>query len=816
MRRSPLLVLSSLCACFLLSFLTPAMADDEKEKVAVDPYRFKPLVDARGKKWDIRDDGSITDGSNDCFDGAFDMMIESNRLRYYYQRKLNLRNRGGGIWFQQGNTYIIGPLEMERIPSVKGISITRYISLTSDKKWLRYIDVFENNGTAEVKLSYQVRLDFGSAIQSVKGNNGRDNANEKSWAFSYVQRPNRPHVIHVVRSPGNNRVSVTQTVNSDIAKENVGPLKIPGKSKIGIAHFVAQVDTVKDIQTALSRFSVGRALADVPYSLRRILANFSSGIAIEGLSIPRESESDLVVLRSGKTLLGEVTDQSFLIETIAGPQNLARDMVIGMQLRGSVGEWSALVGCLDKQVFAGTIKQKKLGFKLSSGQQLQIKMSMIRSIGMKTKDDEARSKKVRVPGKFIRLRTGDALGVEDLGKPVQIVTRYGPLSLKLKSIAQLFLEEPSNWGHGITMANGSRMGCLVTNPALEVMLTNTKNAEGNKAVTIRLDLILQIMDSVSGELARPPAGYFHIEMKNNDKLICRLKSDKLNLESDFGTIAMTSNDMRRLDFNAEGRLEAKLWAGSQLAGKLSEHSLPMEMAGIPLTIPVNLISNMVQHSFKLPEDIEKEVKQLITNLDAADFEERARAEALLTKLGQLVRPYLDQAIRAEDNSPEKKLRIKAVLKELGVDEGEMEINLAEIRKVLKEQKSDEKVRQGNLARALKSIWKAQRIFHDEDRDKDDAQNYGDLAALAKHIGKEHGIDEALGKGKKYGYVFETGPSSNERAAEYMWWAVARPAEGTKGAHYFINHSGTIFVAKEAFKVNKATCDRPEKATRLQE
>ena len=176
---------------------------------------------------------------------------------------------------------------------------------------------------------------------------------------------------------------------------------------------------------------------------------------------------------------------------------------------------------------------------------------------------------------------------------------------------------------------------------------------------------------------------------------------------------------------------------------------------------------------------------------------------------------LDQAAAAKDVSPEKTLRIQAVFKELGPDTGVTDVKVGELRKRLAESKDNSKRTQRAIVRALKAIWKAQRVYHDEDRDQNNVQDYGDLAALAKSVGKEQGIDEQLGSGEKYGYTFETGPSVNEKAARYLWWAVARPKDG-KGPHFFMHHSGTVFVSKEAFEVDKDTCDPPASATRLEE
>ena len=353
------------------------------------------------------------------------------------------------------------------------------------------------------------------------------------------------------------------------------------------------------------------------------------------------------------------------------------------------------------------------------------------------------------------------------------------------------------------------------NPELKCSLSSQKNVEGLPAVKIGRDMILSLGRSGIVDSARVPAGHFRMAMGNGDELLCQLRAAKLKLISDFGDIELASVDVKSLRFHEDGRVDVKLWEGSQLSGRLNQPSLDMVMGSVEIKIPVSLISNMMQDQMKLPKDLEAAVAQLITNLDAGEVEERDRAEAVLTRLGVLVRPYLKNAAQGQDLSPELKHRIKAILKALSSESGEAKINLAEIRKKLNDEQNEEKKLQALVVRALKSILKAQKIFQSEDRNNNGLQDFGDLASLAKLVGKDHGIDKALGAGKKLDYLFEAGPSTNERASEHLWWATAKPENGN-GPHFFINHTGAIYQRKDDFDVNKATCDRPEASTPLKD
>jgi hypothetical protein len=102
---------------------------------------------------------------------------------------------------------------------------------------------------------------------------------------------------------------------------------------------------------------------------------------------------------------------------------------------------------------------------------------------------------------------------------------------------------------------------------------------------------------------------------------------------------------------------------------------------------------------------------------------------------------------------------------------------------------------------LKAIATAETIFREEDRDKNGALDYGDLAQLTK-TGL---IDTCLGSGTYNGYLFEAAPSAS--TSEFLWFAVANPIEpGVTGDRAFcINYSGVIYYTTSSFALNTTDC-----------
>lgn len=100
-------------------------------------------------------------------------------------------------------------------------------------------------------------------------------------------------------------------------------------------------------------------------------------------------------------------------------------------------------------------------------------------------------------------------------------------------------------------------------------------------------------------------------------------------------------------------------------------------------------------------------------------------------------------------------------------------------------------RHGNEAAAigaLKTIYTAEVLYREGDKDQDGLLDYGDLQELSD----ASLVDSVLGSGRRQGYVFQVAVSPT--APEDAWMATASPmTPGTTGTRYFmINQDGVIY------------------------
>lgn len=114
-----------------------------------------------------------------------------------------------------------------------------------------------------------------------------------------------------------------------------------------------------------------------------------------------------------------------------------------------------------------------------------------------------------------------------------------------------------------------------------------------------------------------------------------------------------------------------------------------------------------------------------------------------------------------------------------------------------------------LARSdMRDLISAQSLFREGDKEGDENLDYGTLAELSQ-AGL---IDDMLGSGSKWSYLFQVAPSRT--TPEFLWFAVAAPEEPTvTGDYYFCtNHEGVVFYTlSRGFELNDLDCSIPASA-----
>ncbi len=104
------------------------------------------------------------------------------------------------------------------------------------------------------------------------------------------------------------------------------------------------------------------------------------------------------------------------------------------------------------------------------------------------------------------------------------------------------------------------------------------------------------------------------------------------------------------------------------------------------------------------------------------------------------------------------------------------------------------------ARALRAIAAAQAAHQEHHLGPNEAATFGTLSELAT----QKLIDEKLGSGERWGYVFAAAPSSKDATAGF--WATATPKKAGAGKSFFTNHKKDLRSGAEPFRPDPASCE----------
>jgi len=257
-------------------------------------------------RWDIVDNGTVNDGSNDAYDGGMRLQVNDE-----YFPSLS------SAWASQDN------LEIEIGPWRRGqLAVSRRIFVNRQAGYCRWIDLFENTGGSEAELKVMYHSNMGQSTGDTYTSSGKAQLTEKDWGIVTGQAASAtsyPSIVHVFATPAAKfRPSFHCTRGNDDLYYRA-TFKVPPRKAAALCFFEAQRRPFQEAVAFLKKFNVGQELRLVPAPLRRILLNMPGGmLTVEGIELNRNHEADTVVLRNGDEILGRISNPRFVVKTEFG------------------------------------------------------------------------------------------------------------------------------------------------------------------------------------------------------------------------------------------------------------------------------------------------------------------------------------------------------------------------------------------------------------------------------------------------------------------------------------------------------------------
>jgi hypothetical protein len=549
-----------------------------------------------------------------------------------------------------------GELVFENM-NAPGCTVTRYVTLDKATNSIRYIDVFKNtsNAAKTFQITIQSSCNYGL-------NNGQSipDPRKKDQYLGYVgQTGANQSIVEMYAGKGAKVAPQINTPQGNNMIQAVASLNIPAGKEQALMHLHATAPTQDAGAKFITEFKESPLLKSIPAPLRKLIVNFRAAQDFIGdLEVLRGDMLDVVELRDGDSFKGTLKEPAYDLQTFYGDVSLPPDKVIGLI---NVGQFRPrqLIITSDGQILGGRLKKQTIALEMSSGQVTQIPLTQISRAGYRKRPGEPEEWTFDKP--IVLLRTGERIGVQMPQGPIDVMTRYGKLSLQPGQVASVQLQNDENNVHEIELTDGSRFAGLLTNDAFQMKLDI-----GGGAQTVTIPTSSMVRLQLTPKVKDPDENTPVIKLSNEDELIGALTGD-LKMATAFDTIEIHAPELRSLSHSPDRGaqdVQAGLWDGTIFSGQLEETDLTCQLqSGVTIKVPVALVQEYTQPQPRPSTATIDRIKAIVQNdLTNEDYKVRERARAQLLSMGTAVESVLKD-VRA-NQPPEAQKSIDVILGEL--------------------------------------------------------------------------------------------------------------------------------------------------------
>lgn len=644
---------------FVLSCLALASIAAASSNQNLVPAQNMGGTDSQGFLWDVQQDGSINDGTSDCFDGALHLMINGQ----HFQSMQPMQTADGSELVLQGQ--------------LAGLQLTRRLRLFTQQAAMRYVDIFENSsGSAvQVQVSYNMTLG-GSCSQTVT---------EDGTVFAGGQLPEDRLGITMVHSPGSHRPSVMwqlvgqrSKVQPQIQANNNRhytinfSITVPANGSVALLHTVAQrrFQTMPNGQQLDAEFAVWMErdwTRDLPSDVRRAIINgrtsgmsFGDGAGALSLEALEVDTGALDVLAMGEATRVQGTANAASIAVVGryGRAEVALDDIAAVVGEAHSGGRSAVL-LRDGQVLTGELEVEELRFTLLSGMSVDLDVASLDRLVRAEETTSLDDLTLRNDEPILMITTtdGQRLRLDQASdETIVLVTAWARLEVPAAEIIYLGPASDGALGWVVALHDGSRFGAYLGSSSLTLpsaLFGEVTLAPSELVAVTRI--VRNEDDEIDPEetLERQP----HIRLAGEQVLVGELDLPVLRIQVDGQVLPLAPDQVRLLEQqDSANQFQAELWGQDQVRGHVHLPVVPIRSRGQNLLVPLHAISEIVVPVPRTPEGLRERLAGLIEDLGHRDWRRRDAAADQLRDLGPLAYAAVQDAY---DSSLDPEVRYRA-------------------------------------------------------------------------------------------------------------------------------------------------------------
>jgi len=180
----------------------------------------------------------------------------------------------------------------------------------------------------------------------------------------------------------------------------------------------------------------------------------------------RSAENDLLILRNGDRLVGNILNDGFGIRTFYGQLNFKSQLVAGIDLEGGENNIEAII-TVNNNRFSGFLENPVFSVKLDSGPLVQVRRERVAKIVFHLREDERDG---LTQGRYLELKNGDYFSGAILNKMIVVAAAYGDVPVKLDSIKTITITGGSFPMVKVAQTNDTVVQGALKTEDIEVML----------------------------------------------------------------------------------------------------------------------------------------------------------------------------------------------------------------------------------------------------------------------------------------------------------------------------------------------------------
>ncbi len=540
----------ALC-CTLTAVLVGSIAAAADKRLHIPAGRSASFMwtvqDAAGFRWDISSNGTVSDGTNDAYDGGMQLQISGSSYPSVSNARLS----------RDGREVEIGPYQYS------GLEISRRIHVNVKGGYCRWIDIFENPTASQVSLSLRYYSNLGDGIYRLHTTSGKPAPGKDDWGVVTAgssTSSSRPAIVHVFGSPGAKFLPRFQYNQGNDSLYYHATIKVPAKGAAALCFFEAQRRPFSAAVKFLKDFHPNREIRALPRALRKVLLNMGPpGLRMGELEVTRDDEADLVILRNGDEYRGTLTNQRYALRTEFGEVDFPAEQVVA--LAGAPGAASrVLVVLADGQVLAGELTSGPLNIRLGGGSELPVPAGSI--VQASYRISPTRPEEIAPSGALLELRSGPRLAFAATELKLEFLTPHGNLALAPGDLRSIEMDTPAGGLHRALFRNRSVLAGLLVGETVALKLRLGPDLSVARQRVRRLSFAADDDD---------PTALAALTFRNADVAYGRLTDAVWVVRSKFGEVKVAPGDIAEAAFSDEslGQVKLVLRDGTKIGGKLA-------------------------------------------------------------------------------------------------------------------------------------------------------------------------------------------------------------------------------------------------------